>query len=527
MFICKRLVRLAGLMLGLAVSTWMSAAQSQPPFCQFTGPANPLPEVHLQNPLSLPKEVLWATILTPRREIKIEIETNADGKITCATPLRFPSSLLLRYAMSAIENSLADKAIPPAGSPRLIILPDPRPLPPRGHPRVIVVPDPYHPPPEALRDPELEKLTCSSQNVDELLDVIRQLNRQLSAENVHKEIQCLSAATALQPNSFALQFLGSRVYTTATTSREIVGDERQEFLEKSLALAQSALVLDPRSVEAQDQLRAALHNLSKVDEEEKATQELTSENNPPAVQKWAYTDLVGIYDARDDRHNALIAARRAEQIEEIISQLEATNENDLTFSSVGMIGREDLAARDEEAGEYAQAASDYEAARKFAKPGLYYQAVFFKIDMGIARSLRHAGQSRDADSICNHWRNKAQGIIHLIGGSDRGGGALDWGGSDVANATWEYSCGDFDKGVLDLLRIFESRLQKPSDKWGGGTAGIYVRAPLEGLESAFLSRGRSQLARQTRAILDSASRDQFSDGLKGLGVLKGSLSTDP
>jgi tetratricopeptide (TPR) repeat protein len=510
-------------MLGLAVSTWMSAAQSQPPFCQFTGPANPLPEVHLQNPLSLPNEVLWATILTPRREIKIEIETNADGKITCATPLRLPSSLLLRYAMSAIENSLADKAIPPAGSPRLIILPDPRPLPPRGHPRVIVVPDPYHPPPEALRDPALEKLTCGGENVDELLDVIRQLNRQLSAENVHKEIQCLSAATALQPNSFALQFLGSRVYTTATTSREIVGDERQEFLEKSLALAQSALVLDPRSVEAQDQLKAALHNLGKVDEEEKATQELTSENNPPAVQKWAYTDLVGIYDGRDDRRKALIAARKAEQIEEIINQLETTNEDDLTFSSIGMIGREDLAAREEEAGEYAQAVSDYEAARRFAKPGLYYDGVFFKLDMGLARSLRQATQSRDAGSICDRWRHKAQDNIHIIGGPDRGGGALDWGSSDVANATWEYSCGNFDKGVQDLFRISVSRLQKPSDKWGAGTAGIYVRGPLEGLESAFLSRGRSQLAREMRTILDSASRDQFVEALKKIELLKDSL----
>jgi tetratricopeptide (TPR) repeat protein len=394
---------------------------------------------------------------------------------------------------------------------------------------VIVVPDPYHPPPEALRDPELEKLTCDGQNVDELLDVIRQLNRQLSAENVHKEIQCLNAATALEPNSFALQLLGSRVYTIATTSREIVGNERQEFLEKSLALARSALAHDPRSVEAQDQLRAALHNLGKIDEEEKATQELTGDNNPPAVQKWAYTDLVGICDARNNRRDALIAARKAEQIEEIINQLEAINENDLTFSSVGMIGREDLAAREEEAGEYAQAASDYESARKFAKPGLYYDAVFFKIDMGLARSLRHAGQSRDADGLCNHWRHKAQGNIHIIGGPDHGGGALDWGGSDVANATWEYSCGDFDKGVQDLIRISESRLQNPSDKWGEGTVGIYLRAPIEGLESAFLSRGRTETARQTRAILsldlDSASRNQLDEALKRLEKLQGSLKT--
>jgi hypothetical protein len=195
MIICRWQAYLTGLAPSMVLSLSLSA-QVQPPFCQFTKPANPLPEVHFRNPVHVPNEVLRATVLTPRREIKIEIETNADGKLECATPLRFPASLLIPHAILAIENSLADKTIPPSESPRLIIFPDPRPLPPRGHPRVIVVPDPYHPPPEALRNPELEKLTCESQNVDELLDVIRQLGHELSVENVHKQIQCMNAAVS-------------------------------------------------------------------------------------------------------------------------------------------------------------------------------------------------------------------------------------------------------------------------------------------------------------------------------------------
>jgi len=521
MFTRKRHVHLAGLALSLALSAPLLAAQE--PFCPFAKPAKPIPQIHLQSQIVLPQKALQATLLTPRGETMIEIQTNTQGKITCATPLRF-SSLLLQYEMSAIEKALTDKTIPPDESPRLIILPDPRPLPPRSQPRIIVVPDPLHPPPEALRDPALEKLTCESRNIDELLDVIRQLDRELSANNIHKRAQCMNAAIALEPHSFALEFLASRIYATAATSRAIVGNERQEFLEKSLEFARSALVLDTQSAEAQDQLRSTLHNLGKVEEEERVTQNLTSDENPPKVQRWGYTFLAVIYDAKDDRRKALLAARKAEQIQETMDALEATNGNDLIYSGLGMEGRQDLAAREEEASEYTEAASDYKAARDFAKPGLYYDAVFFKIDMGLARSLRLAGQIKNAAGLCSHWRNTVKTKIHIFGGLDHGGGAIDWGGSDVASATWDYSCGDFDKAVADLIRISEARLKNPSHKWGDGTAGYYLHAPLHALESAFLSRGMTEGARQTRAILsldlDSVSRNELDEALKRLEKVK-------
>ena len=153
-------------------------------------------------------------------------------------------------------------------------------------------------------------------------------------------------------------------------------------------------------------------------------------------------------------------------------------EVDLTFSTTGMNGREELAAREEEAGEYSQAASDYQAARSFAKPGLYYDAVFFKIDMGLARSLRHTGQLMNADSLCDRWRHRATDKTHLFGSLDRGGGVFDSGGSDVARATWEFSCGNVDRGVLELIDVAQSRLQMPSDKWGEGTEGVLsARSP--------------------------------------------------
>ena len=338
----------------------------------------------------------------------------------------------------------------------------------------------------------------------------------------------MSSAMVLEPNSFALQFLGSRVYAIATTSREIVGNERQEFLEKSLVLARSALALEPQSIEAREEVIVALHDLGRLDEEEKATQELARDDNPPEVQMRAYLGLVMIYDEKDERSEALIAARKAEQISEVVDALTATTENDLIFSSMGMIGREELAAREEEAGEYVQAASDYEATRSFAKPGLYYDAVFFKIDMGLARSLRRTGQSRAADNLCDHWRHRATGKIHILGGPDRGGAAFDWGGSDVAGATWDFSCGNFDKGVEELIDIAQSRLQKPADKWGEGSVEFYLRAPLDVLELAFLAHGSSQLALQTRAILkleEDPSISHLDEALKQVEGLKESFIT--
>jgi hypothetical protein len=115
-----------------------------------------------------------------------------------------------------------------------------------------------------------------------------------------------------------------------------------------------------------------------------------------------------------------------------------------------------------------------------------------------------------------------------LGGPDRGGAAFDWGGSDVAGATWDFSCGNFDKGVEELIDIAQSRLQKPADKWGEGSVEFYLRAPLDVLELAFLAHGSSQLALQTRAILkleEDPSISHLDEALKQVEGLKESFIT--
>jgi hypothetical protein len=73
-------------------------------------------------------------------------------------------------------------------------------------------------------------------------------------------------------------------------------------------------------------------------------------------------------------------------------------------------GRSDPAAREEEAGEYSQAANDYLAARNFLmKDDLY--AKYFDYDLGRARSLHESGDTSGSASLCNVWQRRIFGPL--------------------------------------------------------------------------------------------------------------------
>ena len=283
--------------------------------------------------------------------------------------------------------------------------------------------------------------------------------------------------------------------------------------------------LAPNLTEARESFRAVLHETGRCDEEEQVLRDMTSPGNLPSERRSAMTFLRMRYDEKDDRVRALTVARGEEQLVEALESLQASSTDDLRFIPTGMSGREQLAAREEEAGEYQRAASDYQAARSFAKPGLYYDGPLFKIDMGRARSLRSAGQPEGARVLCDHWRRKVD-LLRLTRKGDAGGSAIDWGGSDVARAIWEFSCSDYDHGVQELFDIFQARLHKPM-KWGNDDVGYYLRAPLDALESAFLSRSESQLASQTRAIrkvtIDFPGAAQIEAAREGIRSLRASV----
>ena len=104
MFARRHLVLLAQLALCPLLAKLPLLAQIPTPLCPFAKPAKPLPVLRLQIPVSLPKEALRASVLLRRNETNIEVETTPEGRITCATPLSFPSAIFLPYEMSAIEK---------------------------------------------------------------------------------------------------------------------------------------------------------------------------------------------------------------------------------------------------------------------------------------------------------------------------------------------------------------------------------------------------------------------------------------
>ena len=115
---------------------------------------------------------------------------------------------------------------------------------------------------------------------------------------MHK--RCLDAS---EPNSFR-PFVGWLPKSTDKLRARVIlwkVSKKNSAGSPLFDLARSASGLEPQSIEARDRLRAALHNLGKVDEEEKTSEELANNDNLPPVRLRAYTNLVGMYDEKGDR----------------------------------------------------------------------------------------------------------------------------------------------------------------------------------------------------------------------------------
>lgn len=493
----NRLTVWGSFLLGLCAR---AAAQSPYPLCPIEAAQQPLSVLRPAIKLQVPPEVLRAAILFPRHEMKFEVRTSPQGQLVCVSPLDTTFSLFWPPAIEAIGREFAANPVQSNGQRLLVVLPDPRPLAEKGKVRVIITPDPLNPPPESFKDPEVEALTCDSKDVDVLLDGVRLSDRSISDPGKFtKEMQCANAALAVASDSFAVQYVAGLVYWRVAEYKTREADGRAKEKLAALEHYKAAVALAPGFYEAREVLAFALQEGGEAAEAEKIYLGLAGPDNPPPVQRQTEVSLTLFYDKENDRPRALLAARKALQLKEVRDSLEAKNK----YISTN-IDREELAAREEEAGEFAQAANDYLAARNLSDPKLYYDAVFFKYDMGRARSLRATGDITVSDALCRDWHSRASGASHLLHLKDDAGGSIDWGGRDVAQATWEFSCRDYQKGVQDLFEAAQDRLDHPIDKSTLGTwprsDRLHIAAPFDALESAFLSRRQSDLAQKTRSI---------------------------
>jgi tetratricopeptide (TPR) repeat protein len=256
----------------------------------------------------------------------------------------------------------------------------------------------------------------------------------------------------------------------------------------------AALALAPNFYEARRGLAESLEDSGALAEAEKEYLNLANSDNPPPIQQESNESLTRLYDKMNDRPHALLAARKAEQLLEILLPLVGQDHN---FSMAN--GRRDIAAREEEAGQYVQAASDYLAARNLSNGTKVDQASIYDYDLGRARSLRASGDASSAEATCNGWRSRVFGLHQKLDLSQ-------WwaygGGLDVVQARWEFSCGDFNKGLQELFQIVNSRLGHPTHHkdWKDEPTQMFLMEPYDALESAFHYRRLPEAARQARAI---------------------------
>jgi len=476
-----------------------AVSQSRYPFCPIEPASQPLPVLRPAITVSVPKEVLRAALFDRHEDLTFELRTLPTGKIACISPMHnnvfWPSfSLYWPFAIEAIDHEFAAHPLPAREQRLLVVLPDPYPNKHEIH--IITVPDVHKIQPGDLSDSTVPLLTCDGRDIDLLLDDVHQAYNNIEVDfsytSYTKEMQCANAAVALEPGSYALQYIAGMANDDQTYTRP-----SREIHPKNLSAAiehyRAALALAPNFYEAHEGLAKALEESGAFAEAETVYLKLAGAENPPPIQQEAEESLTRLYDAMKDRPHALLAARKAEELHEILTSL-AGKDQDRTMND----GRSNLAAREEEAGQYAQAASDYLAARNFLWKD-DFEAKFFDVDLGRARSLRASGDANGSAALCKDWQGKVFGPLHILRWDQwwRLGGGLD-----VEQARWEFSCRDFNKGVQELFQIANSRLNHPTvnKDYKDEPTHFFMMEPYEALESAFLYRRLPEAARQSQAI---------------------------
>ncbi len=475
-----------------------ASAQSHYPLCPTQAAQQPLPVIHTVFNMQVPLETRRAALLEPREDLTFEMRTLPTGQIACISPIlsldsHKSFSLLWPLAIEAIDREFSTHPLPAQAQRVLIVLPNPLPKEvPRGG--IIVVPNLSNIQPGGLSDPEVPKLACDSTNVGVLLAGVARaydnMELDFTFNSYTKQMECANAAVSLEPGSLGLQYLAGMANDDRRYTRPFFQNHPRN-LNAAIEHYRAALNLDPDFYEARQHLAEALQDSGALAEAEKEYLHLAQTGNPPEIQQEAEESLKRLYDEMKDPPRALLAARRAEQLIETLSSLSAGNHN---FE----LSRSDLAAREEEAGQYAQAASDYRGATSMM-PKDDLQANFYEYDLGRARSLRESGDASSAEVICNGWRRRVFGLHQKLNLSQ-------WwefgGGLDVEQARWEFSCGDFNKGVRELFQIANSRVDHPvlHKDWKDEPTQMFLMEPYDALASAFRYRRLSEAARQALAI---------------------------
>jgi len=374
----------------------------------------------------------------------IEAGFDAKGSLTCASPF----SGLSPYWPAAIAVLSAGQSLRTSAS---------------GFSEIVAFEDPARPAVRRAWDLGRSAQRC---RVSLGLETMLQLGAgQIFMKRPQEAAACFDLALHIDPNSVSANY-------GAAIAAGLLGDSRSR-----IGHYEKTVLLSPRFYEARLDLASAQQFTVGGETAVVTLQGILADSPPLPIRRRVYDALVSVYDRAKRRRDAA-GAKRSLVMTESEGRRRAPT---LVDAALITFDTSNLAACEEEIGDYEHAAQDFAEAVRLSNVPNLSGAVRYEADLGRIRSIRKLGQDEPARKDCADWLGRL---------SDAGNELEDqnWGGKTISLARWEFSCGDFDKATK-LLR--SERQRKPNSD-----------APYLVLERAYRARGESDLGDKAHVLAE-------------------------
>ena len=300
----------------------------------------------------------------------------------------------------------------------------------------------------------------------------------LTAKKYLDAEECYSIALRLVPASMAANYGAAR-------AAGLQGNQAVRF-----AIYERLANLAPQFYEARIELAYAYSSADRSEDAERVLRQVISQS-PLPIQRRCFEALTFLFDKVKRRAEAA-QAKKSFVLSEV--QLRSRYEP-LVDKAILVFDTKDLAAREEELGDYRSALNDFAEAGRLSSADKASEAVRFQADLGRLRNLKRLGDIADMARGCDDWRTRLNKLGRELDD-------IHWGGRAVILAQWEISCGVFGKGVSMLAA--ETKRVPDSD------------VPYRALESAYRSVGQSEIADRAGNLAERVRANHDNAVLKGI-----------
>lgn len=300
----------------------------------------------------------------------------------------------------------------------------------------------------------------------------------LTAKKYPDAETCYDVAIRLAPTSTAAHYSAAKA--AGFQGNQAVRIARYERVAK----------LAPRFYEAQIDLAYAYSAVGRSDDAVRVLRQIIS-TSPLSIQERCFEALTFLFDKAKRRAEAAQAKKSF-----VLSKVQLRSRYEpLVDEATLAFDTKDLAAREEELGNYRSALHDFAEAGRLSSADKVSEAVRFQADLGRLRNMKRLGDIADVAKGCDDWRTRLNKLGRELDD-------IHWGGRAVTLAQWEISCGVFGKGVSMLAA--ETKRVPDSD------------VPYRALESAYRSVGQSEIADRAGNLAERVRTNHNNAVLKGI-----------